>query len=117
MSSFRPYPATVKRIIDGDTIQVDVDLGFDVHLEDQIVRFYGCNADEHNTPGGKAAIAWLETMIKPGDPVQLVSHGYDKYGARIDGAITLADGTDLIAAEITAGHAAAWDGKGSKPTT
>lgn len=117
MSTFGPYQATVVRVVDGDTIVVDVDLGFNVHLAAQSVRFFGCNADEHDTPGGKAAIAWLETMVKPGDVVQLTSHGWDKYGGRVDGSITLADGTDLVAAEIAAGHAAAWDGKGAKPTT
>lgn len=136
-ASFGPYHGLLSRIIDGDTVTADIllrpdrvhrvadlDLGFNVHLKpgglwlvDQHLRFYGCNADEHNTPGGQAAIAWLTTMVKPGDQITIVDHGWDKYGGRIDAAILLADGTDLIAAMIAAGHAARWDGQGPKPAT
>jgi len=132
--TFGPYRATVVEIHDGDTIDVDlvlakvgrqktdVDLGFNVHrapggvvLERQAVRLLGCNAPELATPAGKAALAFLETVLHVGDVVTLVSQGWDKYGGRIDGAITLADGRDLAAVMIAAGHAAPWDGKGSKP--
>lgn len=134
MTTFGPYAAQVVNIHDGDTIDVDValvkagrlkedrDLGFNVHrcpagvvLERQSVRFYGCNAPELNTPEGKAARDFLCTLITVGDTVTLLSHGWDKYGGRIDGQITLADGRDLVATMIAAGHAVAWDGTGPKP--
>ncbi len=135
--TYGPYKATVAAIHDGDTIdvdlvlvpragraKVDVDLGFNVHrapagvvLERQSVRLLGCNAEELATPGGKAALAFLETQLHVGDVVTLVSHGWDKYGGRIDGQITLPDGRDLTKVMIAAGHAAPWQGQGPKPTT
>lgn len=131
---YGPYRATVVAIHDGDTLDVDillakagksktdVDLGFNVHrhprgtmLERQSVRLYGCNAPELATADGKAARDYLASLVKVGDIVRLLSHGWDKYGGRIDGQITLTDGTDLAQAMIAAGHAAPWDGKGPKP--
>lgn len=134
MTDFGPYAATVAAIHDGDTIDLNVvlhkqrgpkadqDLGFNVHraqvgivLERQSVRLYGCNAPELATPAGKAALAYLETVLHVGDAVTLLSHGWDKYGGRVDGSVTLADGRDLTAVMIAAGQAAAWDGTGTKP--
>jgi endonuclease YncB( thermonuclease family) len=57
----------------------------------------------------------MQTLVNVGDDVALVSHGIDKYGDRVDGAITLADGRDLTQAMIAGGHAVAWDGKGVRP--
>jgi len=132
--TFGPYKATVVGIHDGDTLTVDVvlakvgkaktdvDLGFSVHrapagvtLERQSVRVYGCNAPELATPAGKAALAHILTLLHVGDTVTLVSHGWDKYGGRIDGAVTLLDGRDLAATMIADGHAVFWDGTGVKP--
>jgi len=134
VTTFGPYKATVVNIHDGDTVsvdlllekagrsKVDVDLGFNVHrtaqgtkLERQAVRLLGCNAPELATAAGKAALAFIETLVKVGDTVTLVSHGWDKYGGRIDGAVTLADGRDLTATMVASGCAVAWDGKGTKP--
>ena len=137
MTTFGPYKATVVEIHDGDTIDVDlvlvashahrhepdVDLGFNVHavsgqgvvLERQSVRLLGCNAPELATDAGKAALAYLETILHVGDQVELVSHGWDKYGGRVDGTIRLPDGRDLTETMIAAGQAAPWDGQGVKP--
>jgi micrococcal nuclease len=43
------YNAIIKRIIDGDTIEVDIDLGFNVWLSNVKVRLYGINAPETRT--------------------------------------------------------------------
>lgn len=134
MTAFGPYTATVTRIHDGDTLFVDVlltkagkaktpvDLGFNVwrtprgtEVMGQSVRLIGCNAPELATPAGKAALAFIETLLKAGDTVKLLDDGWDKYGGRIDGNVALADGSDLTAAMIAAGHAVAWDGTGVKP--
>jgi len=47
--------------------------------------------------------------------VSLRSHGWDKYGGRIDGAIMGAGVVDVATAAIAAGHAKPWDGTGPKP--
>jgi endonuclease YncB( thermonuclease family) len=137
VTTFGPYKATVVEIHDGDTFDVDLvlvrsrarrhvadrDLGFNVHqvsgrgvvLERQSVRLFGCNAPELATDAGKAALAYLQTVLHVGDEVTLISHGWDKYGGRIDGSVTLSDGRDLAAVMIAADQAAPWDGKGTKP--
>lgn len=40
------YKAIVNRIFDGDTINVDIDLGFGVMLKDQSLRFLGLDTPE-----------------------------------------------------------------------
>ena len=42
------YRAKLDRIIDGDTIDVTIDLGFDVHIKSRI-RLYGINTPETRT--------------------------------------------------------------------
>ena len=43
------YPATINRVVDGDTIDVDIDLGFSIILKKQRVRLLGINAPESRT--------------------------------------------------------------------
>jgi micrococcal nuclease len=40
------YRAKVVSVYDGDTIRVDLDLGFGIKLENQSIRLYGINAPE-----------------------------------------------------------------------
>ena len=40
------YRAFVRRVYDGDTITVDIDLGFDVLMKNQKIRLLGINAPE-----------------------------------------------------------------------
>lgn len=50
----RIYPAKLIRVVDGDTVYLDVDLGFRVYGQFEF-RLYGINCPEMNTPEGKAA--------------------------------------------------------------
>lgn len=43
------YNATVKDIVDGDTIVIDIDLGFEVILSNQKVRLLGVDTPESRT--------------------------------------------------------------------
>jgi endonuclease YncB( thermonuclease family) len=111
---FGPYPARCVRVVDGDTLLLDIDLGFD-HLISAIgfagetrlaCRIFGINAPELRTDAGKAALAFAETtLIKPGDLCQVRSHGWDKYGGRFDGEVTLPDGTGFGATMVANGQA------------
>jgi len=110
---YGPFPAKVASIHDGDTLSLDVDLGFnhivpshDIYGRPQIsCRVYGINAPELKTQAGKDALAFLETLVAVGDFVTVVSHGWDKYGGRFDGVVTLADGRDLGQTMLDAGQA------------
>mgnify|MGYP001471476394 FL=1 len=43
------YKATVVKIVDGDTVDVDIDLGFGVVLKDERVRIMGIDTPESRT--------------------------------------------------------------------
>lgn len=42
------YQATIERVVDGDTLDVLIDLGFDIHIR-QRLRLYGINTPESRT--------------------------------------------------------------------
>ena len=43
------YKAKVTKIIDGDTIRCDIDLGFDIVFSNQTIRLYGIDTPESRT--------------------------------------------------------------------
>ena len=43
------YKATIVRVVDGDTVDVDIDLGFDTWLHNQRIRLYGIDTPECRT--------------------------------------------------------------------
>ena len=53
------YNATVVRVVDGDTIRLDIDLGFDVVLKNQSVRLYRVDTPECRTRDLKEKAAGL----------------------------------------------------------
>lgn len=107
-------PATVVRVVDGDSVELAADLGWRLTIGVS-ARLYGVNAQEHNLPGGKEATAHLAGLIPPGTQVMLTSVSIDKYGGRTDARLVRADGVDVAARMVTDGYAAVWDGKGPKP--
>ncbi len=109
------YHATVDRVIDGDTVVLDVDLGFGVWLRKQSFRLLGVNAREKAQAGGDEARANLATLLPIGTYVTINSIKVDKYGGRFDAHVILADGTTLSQVLIQTGWAAAWSGAGAKP--
>ncbi len=53
------YNAKVVRIVDGDTIRLDIDLGFDIILKNQSVRLYRVDTPECRTRDLKEKAAGL----------------------------------------------------------
>jgi micrococcal nuclease len=98
-------PATVKRVVDGDTIKVDLDLGWRIMLLDQSVRVAHINAPELSTLEGVVARDYAVSLLPVGQPVTVVSHSLDKYG-RVLGDIRFGD-VDFGAAMVSTGHAVA----------
>ena len=66
------YDVKVIKIIDGDTVDVDIDLGFGVTLTDERVRIMGIDTPESRTRDkvedlfGEAAKARLKELMKDG---------------------------------------------------
>ena len=80
------YNAVLDRVVDGDTVDATIDLGFDTWKKTRI-RFYGINAPESRTRDleekkkGLAAKARLIEILKVNDnKFVLKSHGVGKYG-------------------------------------
>jgi len=66
------YDVTVIKVVDGDTVDVDIDLGFGVCLKDERVRIMGIDTPESRTRDrvedlfGEAAKARLKELMKHG---------------------------------------------------
>ena len=43
------YSCRIVRVVDGDTVDIDIDLGFDVWLKKQRIRLYGVDTPESRT--------------------------------------------------------------------
>ena len=60
---FRYEYVRVTRVVDGDTIVADIDLGFGVWVRGETMRLYGINTPEMNCERGRHAKAFLEEML------------------------------------------------------
>ena len=79
------YACKVKRVVDGDTVDVILDLGFDVSYSCR-VRLYGIDTPESRTRDkdekarGKMAGAFLEEAIEDGEKVVIQTKLKDSRG-------------------------------------
>lgn len=80
------YKVKLDRVIDGDTIDVDIDLGFGVWLKKQRLRLFGINAPESRTRDleekarGLAAKAWLEKELQGDIRITTAKDSKGKFG-------------------------------------
>lgn len=88
--NIRSYPAKVLSVHDGDTIWLDIDVGFYMSLREKI-RFARINTPELPTPDGKAATERLRELLPVGSTVRFDCYGKDKYGRWL-GDVVMADG-------------------------
>ena len=107
------YNATVTRVVDGDTIDAMVDLGFGTWKKVRI-RMHGINAPESRTRDleekkkGLAAKARLVEMLEENkNEFILVSHGVGKFG-RCLGEIFLNKKENSINKQLI------WEGHGTE---
>jgi len=92
------YNCTVERVVDGDTIDVTLDLGFDILYKSR-VRLYGIDTPESRTRDkdekarGKMAGAFLEEAIEDGEKVIIQTKLKDSRGkfGRILGDVIVDD--------------------------
>ena len=110
MPNLHIYNAKVTRVVDGDTVDADIDLGFKV-ISKQRIRLYGINTPETRTRDleekkrGKAATARLKELLKANKSKCIVeSHEFGKFG-RVLGTLWVLDEklVDILDAVICAG--------------
>jgi endonuclease YncB( thermonuclease family) len=72
------YKAWVLRVLDGDTIEAVIDLGFGITTT-QTLRLRGIDCPELVSKEGKEAKAFVEDLLKPGTLVFIKTAKSDKY--------------------------------------
>ena len=107
------YQAELDRVVDGDTVDVILDLGFDVKLHKQRVRLHGSDTPESRNRDlaekklGLAAKKRLQELCV--GKFKIKSLGKGKYG-RILGIPYTEDGEDICKILIKEGHAVEYYG-------
>jgi len=99
------YRATLLRVLDGDTIEVDLDLGFHIHYR-AFVRMAGYDAPELRTDAGFKAKECLYQLLHelPAPLVirTMINKEFEKYG-RVLGAVMVGS-ININTAMVKAGH-------------
>jgi micrococcal nuclease len=116
------YNIELLKVVDGDTIDAKIDLGFDVSVKKR-VRFLGVNAPESRTRDleekakGLAAKDRVKQLLEGTKTIQLKSHGVGKYGRCLGELhIDIVDGQEKMTLEsvnellIKEGHAVEYYG-------
>jgi micrococcal nuclease len=114
------YKCKVVKVVDGDTVDVDIDLGFGVWLRKERVRIMGIDTPESRTRDkvekafGLASKAKLKELLKNGAilKTQVSKKGEDMKGkfGRILGDFILEDDRKVTEVLIEEGHAVAYFG-------
>ena len=111
------YACTVERGVDGDTVDVILDLGFDISYSCR-VRLYGIDTPESRTRDkdekarGKMAGAFLKNAIDNGNKVVIQTKLKDSRGkfGRVLGDVVV-DGVNINQLMVENYHAAAYFGQ------
>jgi len=106
------YKITVDRVVDGDTIDANIDLGFNVSVKKRI-RFMGINAPESRTRDaeekvkGLAAKERVKSLLETADSIAVKSHGVGKFGRCLGELILTQEGEEVNLNKllISEGHA------------
>ena len=110
------YNATLVKVLDGDTIDAYIDLGFDLKIKKRI-RYMGIDTWESRTRDkeekvkGLAAKARNKELLEAGT-FKIVSYGTGKFG-RVLGEVLVQTDDGLVSVNetlISEGHAYEYDG-------
>ena len=80
------YNVKVVKVVDGDTVDVDIDLGFGMTYKKQRVRMLGIDTPESRTRDlvekqfGKASKKHLKKLLEMSERISLISHDKGKFG-------------------------------------
>lgn len=115
------YKTKVVRVVDGDTVDVDVDLGFGVWLRKERVRLYGIDTPESRTRDkeekkyGLAAKTFLKNALGKSPILKTTKDGKGKYGRILGEFLVVVEDTgntiNINQLLIEQHHAAAYHGQ------
>lgn len=111
------YQTVIRRIVDGDTLEVDIDLGFDMWIHKARVRLIGIDCPEVRTTDpiekifGQLATQYVEGLMPIGSSRVLRSFKYQRDSfARIVGDFNLPSSVSTLTESLRrAHHAVVWD--------
>jgi micrococcal nuclease len=93
------YNCKIRRVVDGDTVDVDIDLGFGTWRVDERIRLYGVDTpecrtrDDEEKAAGLLAKKFVENMLHVDGSYKLNTREKDKFGRYL--------GTIKIAGDLT----------------
>lgn len=93
------YRCIINRVVDGDTVDIDIDLGFGVWLQNERVRIIGINTPETRTrdleekSAGLAASERAKQLLPVGSAQTLISEEFKGKFGRILGDFAVGDTT------------------------
>ena len=99
------YNCKIVRVIDGDSIIIDIDLGFSHFIHNESIRLYGVDCpecrsrDKEEKAAGLAAKEFVEDALHVGGIYRLQTKEKGKFG-RYLGTIYLTDDTSINAALV-----------------
>ena len=100
------YDCKIVRVVDGDTVDVDIDLGFNTWRCGERIRLYGIDTPECRTrnaeekAAGLLAKEFVEETLHVGGTYKLIIREKDEFGLYL-GVIMLSDKTSVNAALVT----------------
>lgn len=116
------YKALINRVVDGDTVDIDIDVGFGIWIKDERVRVMGIDTPESRTSDktekkfGLAAKERLKELIPEGT-IQILKTEVNKDGEDAKGKFGrilgdfLVDGKRITETLVEEGHAVAYHGQ------
>jgi len=100
------YNCTITRVVDGDTVDVDVDLGWDTWRRGERIRLYGIDTpecrtrDDEEKAAGLLAKKFVEQMLHVGGTYKLETREKGKFG-RYLGVIKITGNLTINTALVT----------------
>ena len=110
------YDCKIVRVVDGDTVDVDIDLGFSHWIHNERIRLYGIDTPECRTrdaeekAAGVLAKEFVEDTLHVGETYKLTTKEKGKFG-RYLGVIMLSNKTSINAALINENLAVPYHGQ------
>ena len=113
------YSCKIIRVVDGDTVDVDIDLGFNHWIHGERIRLFGVDCPEcrsrnkEEKAAGLAAKNFVKGLLHDGGTYTLTTKEKGKFG-RYLGVIMLNDNTSVNAALVSEHLAVPYSGQNKK---
>lgn len=108
------YRAKITRVIDGDTVVADIDLGFDTWLHNEHLRLSRIDAPENRTPEGATLTAELKASLE-GRTLYICTQRMKRKDREAEGSLgrylveIYVDGESVNQWQLDTGRAEAWE--------